>query len=191
MAYMDSRFLGETVPVVPVDAMERDCVFRAANEEGSDLCFLDQRIPRYRREILNVIGMGVTENIKESALTPKLAGGAHGFAIAYVRGVRRGDGAALHRHPTEEIFVAISGAWRVVWLEGDDERSILLNQGDLVAVPPGVFRGFRSANDDENSLLMAIVGGPDAGRVDWHPSVITEARQTGLSVDDRGNLLIN
>lgn len=60
-----------------------------------------------------------------------------------------------------------------------------------MAVPPGVFRGFRSANDDPESLLMALVGGPDAGRVDWHPSVIAEARETGLSVDDRGHLLIN
>jgi hypothetical protein len=36
---------------------------------------------------------------------------------------------------------------------------------------------------------MAIIGGPDAGRVDWHPSAVTEARATGLSVDDDGNLI--
>jgi hypothetical protein len=37
---------------------------------------------------------------------------------------------------------------------------------------------------------MAIVGGPDAGKVDWHPSVLAEARKTGLSVDEEGNLII-
>jgi hypothetical protein len=37
---------------------------------------------------------------------------------------------------------------------------------------------------------MAIIGGPDAGKVDWHPSVLAEARKTGLSVDDAGNLII-
>jgi hypothetical protein len=37
---------------------------------------------------------------------------------------------------------------------------------------------------------MAIIGGPDAGKVDWHPSVLEEARETGLSVDDEGNLII-
>jgi len=26
--------------------------------------------------------------------------------------------------------------------------------------------------------------------VDWHPSVLGEARRTGLSVDDEGNLII-
>jgi hypothetical protein len=25
---------------------------------------------------------------------------------------------------------------------------------------------------------MAIIGGPDAGKVDWHPSVVAEARAT-------------
>ena len=38
---------------------------------------------------------------------------------------------------------------------------------------------------------MAIIGGPDAGKVDWHPSVVTEARKTGLSVDDDGNLIFS
>jgi hypothetical protein len=38
---------------------------------------------------------------------------------------------------------------------------------------------------------MAIIGGPDAGKVDWHPSVVAEARKTGLSVDDDGNLILD
>jgi hypothetical protein len=37
---------------------------------------------------------------------------------------------------------------------------------------------------------MAIVGGPDAGKVDWHASVIEQARKTGLRVDDDGNLVV-
>jgi hypothetical protein len=37
---------------------------------------------------------------------------------------------------------------------------------------------------------MAIIGGPDSGKVDWHPSVLAEARKTGLSVDEEGNLII-
>jgi hypothetical protein len=38
--------------------------------------------------------------------------------------------------------------------------------------------------------LVAVVGGPDPGKVDWHPSVIAAARKTGLSVDDDGNLVL-
>ena len=155
--------------------------------KGSDLAFLDQRMPGHEREIINVIGMGVTENMAESALAPKIAAPCHGFAITYVRA---GDtkGAALHRHPTEEVFVPIKGTWDIYWLEGDDERSVRLEPGDVVNIPIGVFRGFRGASDEPDALLMAIFGGPDPGKVDWHPSVIEKARATGLEVDDDGNL---
>jgi hypothetical protein len=31
-------------------------------------------------------------------------------------------------------------------------------------------------------ISRLVSGGPDAGKVDWHPSVLEEARKTGLSV---------
>jgi len=49
---------------------------------------------------------------------------------------------------------------------------------------------FRNLSDRPDALLMAILGGPDAGKVNWHPSVVAEARATGLSVDDDGNLIV-
>jgi len=57
-------------------------------------------------------------------------------------------------------------------------------------VPIGIYRGFRNLSGKPDDLLMAVIGGPDAGKVDWHSSVIEEARNTGLSVDDDGNLII-
>ena len=48
-------------------------------------------------------------------------------------------------------------------------------------MPIGIYRGFRSLSDRPDALMMAIVGGPDAGKVDWHPSVLAEARNTGLA----------
>jgi mannose-6-phosphate isomerase-like protein (cupin superfamily) len=184
---IDPRLEGKPVPRYSVADMERDNVARIDAMKGSDLAFLDQRMPGHEREIINVIGMGVTENMAESALAPKIAAPCHGFAITYVRA---GDtkGAALHRHPTEEVFVPIKGTWDIYWLEGDDERSVRLEPGDVVNIPIGVFRGFRGASDEPDALLMAIFGGPDPGKVDWHPSVIEKARATGLEVDDDGNL---
>ena len=184
---IDPRLEGKPVPRYSVADMERDNVARVDAMKGSDLAFLDQRMPGHEREIINVIGMGVTENMAESALAPKIAAPCHGFAITYVRA---GDtkGAALHRHPTEEVFVPIKGTWDIYWLEGDDERSVRLEPGDVVNIPIGVFRGFRGASDEPDALLMAIFGGPDPGKVDWHPSVIEKARATGLEVDDDGNL---
>lgn len=190
MAYVDPRLQGKPAPIVPVEKMEREHVARLGKMKGSGLAFLDQRVPGYQREIINIIGMGVVENMSDPALTPKIQAPAHGFAVTYVRNTPKGHGAALHRHPTEEVFIALKGSWEVFWLESDTERKITLQPGDIVNVPIGIYRGFRNGSDDPEATLIALVGGPDPGKVDWHPSVIEMARKTGLSVDDEGHLIV-
>jgi quercetin dioxygenase-like cupin family protein len=189
MPVVDPRLRGKAVPKISVEMMEKECVARAKTVKGSDLAFLDQRLPAYQREIINIIGSGVTENMAESSLAPKIKLPVNGFALVYIR-APKGGAAALHRHATEEVFISIKGQWGVFWLEGDSERQIILDSGDVVNVPIGVFRGFRNVGDEPDSLLIALVGGPDPGKVDWHPTVVEEARKTGLSVDDDGNLVI-
>jgi quercetin dioxygenase-like cupin family protein len=185
MPVVDPRLAGKPVPKISREAMERSHVARAAKARGADIAFVDQRIPAYKREIINMVGMGVTEN---SELAPHVKPGAAGFSITYVR-APQGCGAALHRHATEEVFIPVKGRWQVFWLEGDAERTVDLEEGDVCNVPIGIYRGFRNLAGAD-ALLMAIIGGPDAGKVDWHPSVVDEARKTGLSVDDDGNLIM-
>jgi len=72
----------------------------------------------------------------------------------------------------------------------------LFNADDLalfVALTRGEWQisGFRNASHDPEATLIAVVGGPDPGKVDWHPSVIDAARKTGLAVDDDGHLLVD
>ena len=122
MAYVDPRLRGKPAPIVSVDEMERQNVARLGAMKGSDLAFLDQRIPGYQREIINIIGMGVVENLDDPDLRPKIAAPAHGFAVTYVRHTPKGHGAALHRHPTEEVFIAAKGPWQVFWLEGSGTK---------------------------------------------------------------------
>jgi quercetin dioxygenase-like cupin family protein len=190
MAYVDPRLRGQPAPIVPAEQMERQNIARLDAMKGSELAFLDQRIPGYQREIINIIGMGVVENLGDPDLQPKISAPAHGFAVTYVRNTPKGHGAALHRHPTEEVFIAAKGPWEVFWLEGETERAITLQPGDIVNVPIGIYRGFRNAGDDPEATLIAVVGGPDPGKVDWHPSVIEAARRTGLAVDDEGRLIV-
>jgi quercetin dioxygenase-like cupin family protein len=190
MAYVDPRLQGKPAPVVSLASMEANNVARLDKMQGSDLAFLDQRIPGYQREIINIIGMGVVENMKDPRLAPKINAPAHGFAVTYVRNTPKGHGAALHRHPTEEVFIAVKGPWEIFWLEGESERAITLQPGDIVNVPIGIYRGFRNGSDDPEATMIALVGGPDPGKVDWHPSVIELARKTGLDVDDDGHLIV-
>jgi quercetin dioxygenase-like cupin family protein len=190
MTYVDPRLRGKPAPLVSADAMAGDNAARLRHVKGSEVAFLDQKIPGYQREIINMIGMGVVENVADPNLAPKIKAPAQGFAVTYVRNTPKGHGAALHRHPTEEVFIGLKGSWEVYWLEGETERRLRLDEGDIVNVPIGIYRGFRNAGDHPDATLIAIVGGPDPGKVDWHPSVIEAARKTGLSVDDDGRLVI-
>lgn len=186
MLVVDPRIAGKPVPRVSKETMEHECVARVKNVKALDVAFLDQRIPRYERDIINMVGMGVTEN---AALKPNVKESAVGFSVTYVR-AKTGRGAALHRHATEEVFIPVKGRWQIFWLEGEEERTLDLDEGDVLNVPIGIYRGFRSLTDAPDALLMAIIGGPDAGKVDWHPSVLEEARKTGLTVDEEGTLII-
>ncbi len=190
MSFVDPRLVGKPIPVVSVEQMEKERVARPAEAKGSGLAFLDQRIPGFQREIVNLVGMGVTEAVADPNLAPKIAAPAHGFSLTYNRGMKKGHGAALHRHATEEVFIAMTGQWDIYWLEGETERQVLLGPGDVVSLPIGIYRGFRNATEDLDATLLAVVGGPDPGKVDWHPSVIEAARETGLAVDDDGNLSV-
>jgi quercetin dioxygenase-like cupin family protein len=190
MPTVDPRLRDKPVPNISIQNMESEHLARLKTLKGSDLAFLDQRLPSYHREIINIIGMGVTENVTDPELAPKIKAPAYGFTVVYVR-AEKGGGAAMHRHATEEVFISIKGQWAVQWLEGDTERQVILNSGDVCSVPIGIYRGFRNIGDEPDSVLMALVGGPDSGKVDWHPTVIEEARKTGLSVDDDGNLVID
>jgi hypothetical protein len=41
----------------------------------------------------------------------------------------------------------------------------------------------------EDAYLLAVLGGTDAGRVVWSPDVLEKAKQTGLTLDRKGNLI--
>ncbi len=175
-------------PRISVAEMEAKHVVRVGDCRGSDLAFLDQRIPGHEREIVNVIGMNVVENPDDPALNPKL-GTARGFSLVYNRAKEgSGSGSAMHSHQTEEVFIPLIGSWEVIWLEGDEERAVRLDPLDVVHVPIGIYRGFRLVSGEADALMLAIIGGPEAGHVAWHPSVVERARETGLEVDDEGNL---
>lgn len=170
--------------VTPEDMQTR--VARFDELEGSDLCFMDQRIPGHEREMINLIGLGVTENESDPLLAPKI-GAAHGFASGFAK-CEPGCGAALHWHETEEIFMPLDGEWSIYWRDGETEHEVILKPFDTVSVPVGIYRGFKNVSNGPATLHF-IVGGPDTGKVHWHPSVIEAARKTGLDVDDNGLLV--
>ena len=178
-------------PKISIDDMERR-VARFENMKGADLAFMDQRIPGHEREIVNIIGFesmaaNIIENKDDPATQPLIPNPAHGFTFQVVH-AENGGGAALHAHETEEVFMPMVGSWSIFWMEGEEEREVILEPFDVVSLPTQIYRGFRYIGEGRGSLL-AVVGGPDAGNITWHPAVIEKARETGIAVDDDGVLI--
>ena len=160
-------------------------VARYRELRASKQAFVDTRIPDYERDIYNVIGRGVTED-------PSLAANitdARYFSITYV-GAEPGKGAALHAHETIEVFIPLVGRWAAYWGEAGD-KEIALDPFDVISFPPGVYRGFRNIGDAPG-MLMAIIGSKettqDGGRVAWAPRILEQSHETGLRVNESGDL---
>jgi uncharacterized RmlC-like cupin family protein len=99
-----------------------------------------------------------------------------------------GHGAGLHSHTTIETFMPLTGTWSIFW--GDaGEREIILEQFDLISVPPGVMRGFKNVGADE-AYLFTVLGGTDPGRVTWSPALLRDAAAKGWTLDASGDLKI-
>ena len=142
--------------------------------------FVDTRLPEHARDLYSVIGPGVSE---DPETTPAITD-AQDFNLAYI-GAEPGKGAALHSHPTVEVFIPVTGTWAIYWNEGEAQEEVVLGPMDCVSVPPDVLRGFRNAGD-AHALMIGIVGGADSGHVEWAQSVLDRATATGLRLDENG-----
>ena len=173
---------------VSVEQME-GYVARFSELRGSGEAYIDSRLPGHQRMKINLVGMGVVEATDKPELQPNIPLPAHGFNLGMIR-AETGNGAALHAHQTEEVFMPLIGAWAIIWMTDEGEKEIVLEPFDSISVPIGVYRGFRYVGEGTGTLLT-LIGGPDAGRVDWHPSVTEAAAETGLSRNEAGDLQVN
>ena len=95
---------------------------------------------------------------------------------------------SLHVHRTAEVFFVLSGRWRFFWGRWGTAGEVVLEQGDIINIPTGIFRAFENIGTDYG-MIMAILGGDDAGGgVIWAPQVITDAQNYGLVLGKNGKL---
>ena len=155
---------------------------------GSEEAFVDSRLPGARRYKINLIGMGVVERAGNDDLKPNIPLPAKGFNLGMIQ-AEKGNGASLHAHQTEEVFMPLIGPWAVVWRTDAGVQELVLQPFDTVHVPVGVYRGFRYVGEGRGTLLT-IIGGPDAGKVDWDQEVLDRAAAGGLSRAADGSLVM-
>ena len=146
--------------------------------------FIDAHTPGSdQKENFTIIGGGVSESADQHVHISI----PHGFNIG-AAGQPPHCRNSLHSHRTAEVFFVLSGRWRFFWGRWGDAGEVILNEGDIINIPTGIFRGFQNVGTDYG-MIMAILGGDDAGGgVIWAPQVITDAADHGLVLGENGKL---
>ena len=146
--------------------------------------FIDAHTPGSdQKENFTIIGGGVSESADQHVHitdTPGFNIGAAGQPPKCRN--------SLHSHRTAEVFFVLKGRWRFFWGRWGDAGEIVLEEGDIINLPTGIFRGFENIGTDYG-MIMAILGGDDAGGgVIWAPQVIEDAAGHGLVLGENGRL---
>ena len=82
----------------------------------------------------------------------------------------------------------LKGRWRFFWGRWGTAGEVVLQEGDIINIPTGIFRGFENIGNDYG-MIMAILGGDDAGGgVIWAPQVLEDAKNHGLVLSEKGKL---
>ncbi len=163
------------------EVLSRIARFDELREDANS--YLDMQVPGHIRKAMMLIG-AATGN--DPALTSPLP--SEDFTMGYQM-ASMGNGPGLHSHATVEVFIAMSGTWRLYWIDDEGEGEAEFRTWDTVSVPPGVWRGLELTSEGEG-LLLSVRGGVTGGGVAWHPSAIEGAAKYGRTLDEKGRLVI-
>ena len=146
--------------------------------------FIDAHTPGSdQKENFTIIGGGVSESADQHVHIAEPIGFNIGAA-----GQPPKCRNSLHSHRTAEVFFVLKGRWRFFWGRWGNAGEVVLEEGDIFNIPTGIFRGFENIGDDYG-MIMAILGGDDAGGgVIWAPQVIEDAMGHGLVLGENGKL---
>ncbi|WP_127104382.1 cupin domain-containing protein [Pararhodobacter zhoushanensis] len=146
--------------------------------------FIDAHTPGSdQKENFTIIGGGVSESADQHVHITETPGFNIGAA-----GQPPKCRNSLHSHRTAEVFFVLKGRWRFFWGRWGTAGEVVLEEGDIINIPTGIFRGFENIGTDYG-MIMAVLGGDDAGGgVIWAPQVIEDARDHGLVLGANGKL---
>lgn len=165
-----------------IDMMSR--IVRYGELKPCRTAFIDAHTPgSNQKENFTIIGAGVSESADQHVHIKETPGFNIGAA-----GQPPKCRNSLHSHRTAEVFFVLSGRWRFFWGRWGNAGEVTLEEGDIINLPTGIFRGFENIGTDYG-MIMAILGGDDAGGgVIWAPQVLEEARAHGLVLGKNGRL---
>lgn len=140
---------------------------------------LDSYIDGYQRTTTLFFGRIVSNPDDLPAFAEPL-----GYNMTY-NAMATGNGNALHRHNSVEIFVALDAPMEIAY-GSHGEFKALLQPWDLVACPAEVIHSYKNMGQDGGQILTFLCGKP---AITWAPGVVEHARKNGAECDDTGILL--
>lgn len=132
---------------------------------------LDMQLPRYDRKRYSVIG-------RPSEQAGAVANGRQvkEFSVVYLK-CEPGKGIGAHGHATSEVFIVMSGRWKLTG-GAAGEHEVELGPWDVISVPPDLMHGAVNVSD-EDGWLMAINAGQAGAKITWAPALLAELRALG------------
>jgi mannose-6-phosphate isomerase-like protein (cupin superfamily) len=124
----------------------------------------DAKLERFQRERFMVLGRASERRSGDTG--PVLSTGIN---LAIVR-CEPGKGFCSHKHPDWEIFIALSGQWRIGVA---DNTAVTIGPMDVVAVPGNVFHDALNVGDGPG-CMMSINKGTDTASYTIHPAILKE-----------------
>jgi quercetin dioxygenase-like cupin family protein len=168
--------------------------FDRYKHNGIPVMFIDSVIPDHYRMNYAIVGDTASENPdfenQRAISTP------HNFQIG-MGWAPPGNGPHWHTHDYVEMFVPLKGPWRFFWSNDpnpatpEGEGSFLLNEWDVISLPPGVYRRFENAGT-EIAWFFAVLEshkvyeGKDPY---WSPIVEKAAGEQGFQASEQGKMI--
>ena len=140
--------------------------FESRRYDWNALKFQADFNPVYRRAQVRYIGTGAAGVTSDMNVVP-----AEHFTFSTMC-LPAGCEGPLHVHDdVEEVFFCLKGKIKLFLEDGEKRHTTLLNERDLVSIPPGVYRGLNNIGQEE--ALMFVMLGSAKPQIptypDYHP----------------------
>ncbi|HEX7351707.1 hypothetical protein [Brachybacterium sp.] len=146
--------------------------------------FIDTRTPGSdQKDNYSFIGPGVSQNSDQFVNIAE----PHGFNMG-AAGMPHGLVNSLHLHFTAEVFINFDGDYLLRWGAEGEQGTYRSLDGDIISVPPWVFRGFTNEGSGDG-VLLTVLGQDRTGGIIWGPKVIEEAGKHGLYLSSDNQLV--
>ncbi|MAY71426.1 MAG: cupin [Halomonas sp.] len=136
--------------------------FKGRKYDWNALKFQADFDPKYRRAQMRYIGTGATGVATDTNTIP-----AEHFTFSTMVLPSKCEG-PLHVHDdVEEVFFVLKGTIRLFIQDGDNTTETVLEERDVISVPPGIYRGL--LNESEEEALMCVMLGTPKPQIPTYP----------------------